>query len=239
MRGEGLRVEKYGSDGAELWFPDGTSLPVGHYSGEYQLHWRLQGCPRGTPHLQVATSTTVRDPCDLWCAFCMYSEEAWRQQGMRVLPACELSFMDLLRRWGVDREFSLQVVPAFWPWPMDFFHMQQGYFVQVDGRCHWVAMYHHSTWVVLWRDMMQNMAAVQQGGRLVRVHTEDLGNADCIAVALESAAMGYTLVLTPSYSTALVRWGSFDVPYLQLLKWLVPNCQGHTDGYGNHTISPM
>lgn len=169
----------------------------------------------------------------------MYSEEAWRQQGMRVLPACELSFMDLLRRWGVDREFSLQMVPAFWPWPMDFFHMQQGYFVQVDGRCHWVAMYHHSTWVVLWRDMMQNMAAVQQGGRLVRVHTEDLGNADCIAVALESAAMGYTLVLTPSYSTALVRWGSFDVPYLQLLKWLVPNCQGHTDGYGNHTISPM
>lgn len=63
MRGEGLRVEKYGSDGAELWFPDGTSLPVGHYSGEYQLHWRLQGCPRGTPHLRVATSTTVRDPC--------------------------------------------------------------------------------------------------------------------------------------------------------------------------------
>ena len=239
MRGEWFRVEKYGSDGAELWFPDGTSLPVDDYLGEYPLHWRLQGCPRDKPHLRVATSTTLRHPCQLWCTFCMYSEEAWRQQGMRVLPACELSFMQLLRGWEVDRDFSLQVVPAFWLWPVDFYHMQLGYAVQVDGRCHWVGMYHHSTWVVLWRDMMQNMAAVQQGGQLVRVHAQDLSNADCIAAALESAALGYTLVLTPSYSTALVRWGHIDMPYLQLLKLLVPNCQGHTDGHGNHIISKM
>lgn len=103
-REEGFRVEKYGSTGPELCFPDGTCLPIGHSLEGYQLCWRLQGCPRDNPHMRVSTSITLRDPCDLWCPFCMYSEGLWQQQGMRVLPDCELRLMQLLCGWGVDRE---------------------------------------------------------------------------------------------------------------------------------------
>ena len=169
------------------------------------------------PHMRVATSITLQDPSDLWCPFCMYSEQLWRQQHMRVPPQCELSFMQLLRGWGVDTQFCCQVVPPFWHTAMDFLHMQRGYFVQIDGRCHWVGMYHHSTWEVLCLDMKQNVAAVQQRGRLVRVHTHDLSNPDCIGAALECAATGCGIVLTPAYAAALVRWGHFDVPYVELL----------------------
>lgn len=117
--------------------------------------------------------------------------------------------------------------------------MRQGYFVQIDGRCHWAGIYHRSTWEVLWLGMLQNVAAVRQGGCLVRVHARDLGDAGCTAAALECAAMGCGIVLTPAYATALVHWGHLDVPYVELLRGLVPNCRCHIDRHGNHRVFLM
>ena len=67
----------------------------------------------------------------------------------------------------------------------------------------------------------------------------DLGDAGCTAAALECAAMGCGIVLTPAYATALVHWGHLDVPYVELLRGLVPNCRCHIDRHGNHRVFLM
>lgn len=154
-------------------------------------------------------------------------------------PACELAFMQLLRAYSIDTDFCYQVVPPFWHAPMDFYNLRLGYFVQVDGRCHWVGIHQHSVAVVIERDMQQNLVALQAGACVVRVHEHDLANAACVAAALDAAGFGSCIVLTPAYTTTYVKWGLCQLPYLQLLLLLSPNCCYNTDAYGNNRLWAM
>jgi hypothetical protein len=236
---DGFEVELYGVEGPELHFPDDDPLTVTNDLGAYKLCWRMIGCTGPRYHYRVCTSKTLEEPSDLWCPYCMYSVQLWQQHHKRLLPACELAFMDLLRARKIDTNFSCQVVPPFWQAPMDFYNMMQGYYEQVDGRCHWVGMCGLSSAEVLHRDMLQNLAAIQGGGCVVRVHADDICNGDSVAAALEAAQQGYSIVLTPAYTTAWVWWGGLFLPYLQLLKVLAPYCCYDTDAFGNSRVLKM
>lgn len=147
--------------------------------------------------------------------------------------------MQLLRAYTIDTDFCCQVVPPFWAAPMDFYNLRLGYFVEIDGRCHWVGIHQLSAAVIIGRDMQQNLAVLQAGACMVRVHEHDLNNASCVAAALDAATLGCCIVLTPAYTTTLVSWGSGLLAYLQLLLLLTPNCYYNTDAYGNSLIWRM
>ena len=75
------------------------------------------------------------------------------------------------------------MVPEFWQAPLDFYNMDQQYFVQVDGRCHWVGMHQTISSVVIQRDMLQAQAAFVAGVTVVRVHMHDTNNYDVLAAS--------------------------------------------------------
>lgn len=237
--GQGFRVRLLGSNGPELVFTDGTVVVVSHNLGVHQLVWRLTGCCRGQYHYRVCTSKTIQYASDLWCPFCKYDEDAWRQEGKRLPPVCELTFMELLRACNIDTDFSCQVVPPFWHAPMDFCHLHLGYFVQIDGRCHWVGIHQLTAAMIIERDMQQNMAVIQAGACMVPVHEHDLSNGACVAAALDAATLGCCIVLTSAYTTTLVSSGPCVLPYLQLLLLLCPNCCYDTDAYGDSRLWKM
>lgn len=232
-------MELYGSNGPELCFADGIVLPVSDSLGQHLLCFKLTGCTKPRCHYRWCTSKTVQLPSDLWCPFCMYCEQLWQQASKRLLTAGELAFMGLITALGVDTNFTCQVVPPFWHAPMDFYNMQHGYYVQVDGRCHWVGMHDVSNIAITERDMQQNLAAVGAGVHLVRVHERDISNKECVAAALEAAGQGYSIVLTPTYTAAWVCSGQQLLPYTQALLLLAPNCRCDTDLYGNSRLHTM
>ena len=236
---EGYRVEPDGDTGPELWFNNGLLLALTHTLGVFLVCFKLIGCMRGRYHYRMCTSKTVQDPSDLWCPFCMYSEQLWQQARKRIIPACELAFMRLLMAWGIDTNFACQVVPRFWKAPMDFFNMVDRYYVQIDGRCHWVGIHQLSSTMIIARDMLQNVAAAGARACVVRVHMADISSAACIGAALQAAVTGGCFVLTPAYATTLVQHGPLLITYVQLLLQLVPNCYCVTDSYGNSIIYRM
>lgn len=207
--------------------------------GEQQLRWVLTGCTSRQRHYRVCTSKTLLHPQQLWCPFCMYSEQLWQDARLRVLPACELAFMQLLRAHGIDTNFSCQVQPTFWDAPFDFYHMQHGYFVQVDGRSHWVGMHQLSSSAVLLRDMQQNWAALREGVCVVRVHGDDVSKPECVLAAMAAAASGCSIVLTPSYMSAWVCVHGCVLPYVQAVLLRGGSCWCESDMQGNTIIRVM
>jgi hypothetical protein len=212
---------------------------ITHYMGGQQLYWTLTGCTPGRRHYRLCTSKTLQQPEHLWCPFCKFSEQLWQEKHLRVPPACELAFMQLLTAHGRDSEFCCQVQPLFWPAPCDFYNWLHGFWVQIDGRCHWVGMHQQSSSVVLLRDLEQNWAALRGGGCVVRVHGVDVSKADCVLAAMAVAEGGSCIVLTPSYMHAYVRLGACLLPYVHAVMWGVPNCRRHTDACGNSIICIM
>jgi hypothetical protein len=225
-----------GVKGPELRFDDGSSVAITNSLGIYKLCFSLTGCSRDRRHYRVCTSKSVQQPSDLWCPFCMYSEQQWEQAGKRSLPACEREFMRFLHARNMDTWFALQVVPDSWQAPLDFYNMQGGYFVQIDGRCHWVGMHQHSSREVIQRDMLQAQAAVAAGARLVRVHMHDVHNYDAVAASLEAATNGFSIVLTPAYASACVCWNGVQLLYIIVLLLYCYNCCYNTDSNGNIRI---
>lgn len=236
---QGFTVRLDGCSGHEVVLHGGTVVPITHHLGVYQLVWKLIGCPRQQCHYRVCASKTLQHPSDLWCPFCNYNEQQWRQAGKRVLPCAELAFIDMLRAVHIDTTFSCQTTAAFWPAPLDFCNMRQGYFVQIDGRCHWAGMHKLSSSEVIARDMRQNLAAIQADACVVRVHECDLSNVECVAAAMHAAGLGCCIVLTPAYAAAMVKHGPSLLSYVQLLLLLSPNCCVDLDLYGNSRVWKM
>lgn len=230
-------MDLHGVKGPELRFTDGSSVAVTHNLGTYKLRFRLIGCASHQQHIRVCTSKSVQHPSDLWCPFCMYSKQQWEQAGKRLLPACERQFMQFLCARNIDTSFASQVVPEFWQAPLDFYNLDQDYFVLIDGRCHWVGMHQSSSREVIKRDMRQARAAVAAGVSVVRVHMHDIHNYNAVAATLEAATQGYSIVLTPAYASTYVCWNGQQLLYKDVLLLFVRNCRYNTDSYGNTLIS--
>lgn len=230
----GFRVRRQGQTGHELVCPDGSTVDITNRLGRHQLLWKCIGCQGGRCHYKLCTSKTIDKQAALWCAFCIYNQQLWEQEGKRVLPDCELWFMALLVMADIDCDFCLQVIPPFWHQPMDFYSVSTGVFVQIDGKCHWVGMRGLSRDEVLAEDMQQNKAALLARARLVRVHERDIDTDVCVLAALEAASQGYAVVLTPAYAAEQYRWNGGTVAYSQALLLTVTNSRYDMDVYGNY-----
>jgi hypothetical protein len=232
----GVRFNKHGSTRPELCMPDGSTVRVTGSLGGQQVVMKCVGCERGRQHFRVCTCKSVTMVSDLWCPVCMYSEGEWRRVGKRVLPVCELRFIAVLVQLGLDTQFALQTPAPFWRWPLDARHLQQGYFVQIDGDSHWRGMRGQSRNQVLARDMQQNVAAMRAGGVLVRIHTHDLACTQRVLAALQAPALGCSIVLSASCAVEPYTLHGSTVPYVTALLRLQPNCWCDTDCRGNHRI---
>ena len=230
----GVWVDMYGSSGPELCFSDSSRLRITSSLGVHRLILKCEGCDSDRRHFKVATCKSVKKLSDLWCALCMYSEEQWEGAGKRKLPGCELWFMGVLWMLGLDTQFAFQATTPFWDKPLDAYHLQLGYYVQIDGRCHWVGMMGQSRDQVLQRDMEQNKAAAAAGAVLVRIHTSDTDTEGVVEAALQAAADGYSIVLTPSYGVELYTLHGWEMLYKDALWWSVGNCYYVIDRYGNY-----
>ena len=230
----GVWVDMYGSSGPELCFSDGSRQRITSSLGVHRLILKCEGCDSDRRHFKVATCKSVKKLSDLWCALCMYSEEQWEGAGKRKLPGCELWFMGVLWMLGLDTQFAFQATTPFWDKPLDAYHLQLGYYVQIDGRCHWVGMMGQSRDQVLQRDMEQNKAAAAAGAVLVRIHTSDTDTEGVVEAALQAAADGYSIVLTPSYGVELYTLHGWEMLYKDALWWSVGNCYYVIDRYGNY-----
>lgn len=228
-----MTFDKYGSAGPELCLPDGIAQCITANLGRYKLLVKCIGCHSGHQHLKVCTIKSVTSQADLWCLVCMYNEEQWQRAGKRVLPECELWFIAALVCLGLDTQFSFQTMAPFWDHPLDCYHMRSGYFVQIDGQCHWRGMRGLSRDQVLTRDMRQNVVALEATGVLVRIHMNDMKCQQQLLAALEAAELGFSMVLSPSYTTELYNMCGHHVHHVQALLLLKPNCWYDTDQYGN------
>lgn len=230
----GVGLDVCGSNGPELCFPDGSRQRLTSSLEGHKVVFKCIGCEPGHQHFKVATCKSVGQQSDLWCLVCMYTDQTWSAARKRVLPDCELWFIAVLVCLGIDTQFAFQTHAPFWHKPLDAYNLHQGYFVQIDGRCHWVGMRGVSRGEVLERDMEQNMAAMGAGAGLVRLHARDLNSEGVVQAALLAAAGGYSIVLTPSYATEAYTLHRCCMPYVQALRLSVPNCRCVIDGYGNY-----
>ena len=166
-------------------------------------------------HVRFCSPRTVQQPSSLWCVFCSYDPDAWRQQHKAVVPVAEYEFIvNFLRPNRIDTQYCHQVTTAFWPAPLDFWNYSLDFFVQIDGLCHWCGMHGVSKEQVQARDFERNLASFHAGARLVRVHYADLHNSMALLAALNAVVMGYSIVLSPSYSTTLVMRDGVCMTYV-------------------------
>lgn len=231
----GFRVDLHGSTGPELCCPGGHRVAITDGLGQHQLLWKCKECQGGLQHYKLCTSKTLNKRSALWCAFCKYNVHEWRREHKRLLPDCELWFMALLVMAGLDQDYCLQmVVPQLGQQPIDFYNLQHGFAVQVDGRSHWEGMRGLTRDEALARDMQQNMAAFEAHAHLVRVHEGDIDSDACVLAALQAAAQGYCIVLTPAYADELYNLNGRQVCYWEALLALVTNCCYDKDEHDNY-----
>lgn len=181
------------------------------------------GCCPGRQHYRKATPKTLSQAGALYCKLCMVCGDQPKRAGVTMPCSTEQRFMSVLWLLGVDQCFMHQVVPPFWHRSMDFFNYVVGYYVQVDGSCHWKGMHGRSRGAVLDADFEQARRALEQGATLVRIHEADISRVEVVAAAL-AAAQGFVgIVLSPSYAEQQVPCQGQSMPYTQTLVGLNPN----------------
>lgn len=232
-------LDVYGCDGPELVLSDGSTVIIRSNTEQHQMIWKLTGCMHGYCHYRLCTSKALQSADGLWCPFCMYDSELWKQHGKALLPASEAAFMRLLLGSGLDAAYCHQVVSHFWHAPVDFYNFIKGFFVQVDGTCHWAGMHKLSSAEVIARDFGFNLAAMAAGACVVRVHDADIDNVAAVLAALAATAYGCSIVLTPSYATTTICYNGQKQAYVKVLEQLAPQHVTVVDGYGNCMLFKM
>lgn len=154
-----------------------------------------------------------------------------------MLPAGELEFIvNFLCALGCDVQYCRQVVPEWWHWPVDFWNYELDIFIQIDGHCHWYGMHRCTSGQVQQRDMEFNCEAYVHNARVVRVHTADICKTAQVQAAIDAAARGCKIVLSPSYALHFINpWGS-DIKYVDAVQQKLPQCCIRQDVHGNTLI---
>ena len=141
--------------------------------------------------------------------------------GSTVWPS-EGRFMQLLWSWGLHAEYCHQAVPPFWRSPVDFYNFVAGFRVLVDGRYHWTGIHQYTKAHIADRDMRLNIAAIEAGRTLLRVHAADFENPSCVLAALvaarAAAKAGAAIVLTPSFANCGDEWQGRKELYVDMLQ---------------------
>lgn len=119
-------------------------------------------------------------------------------------------------------EYCHQAVPPFWTSPVDFYNFVAGFWVLVDGRHHWSGIHQYTKADIGDRDMRLNLAAIEAGRTVLRVHAADLDNPSCVLAALvaarAAAQAGAAVVLTPSFAHCWAEWQGRRELYVDMLQ---------------------
>lgn len=186
---------------------------------------RCEGCMPGKQHYRKSTPKALCKRGALQCRFCTVCAAVPAVCNVVMPHAAEQLFMRVLWGFGWDEKFCFQVVPPFWHRCMDFFNHEQGYYVQVDGSCHWTDMHKHTCEEVLGADFEQAQQAVANSATMVRVHEADLSRPYAVANTL-AAAQGFVgVVLSPAYATQWVSYQGQMQPYTQALVGCDPSLE--------------
>lgn len=188
--------------------------------------WVVAKCEKCGPrrrHYRCATPKTLSQKNALYCRMCPPHNRPQKPDGVCMPCPTEQSFIDVLQQLEVDEVFVYQVVPPFWGHCMDFCNLEQQYYVQVDGSCHWKGMYEHKCEEVLELDFSQASSAVEYGTTLVRIHEGDVSNASVVFATLAAAKGFVGVVLSPSYASQWVPCQSQKMLYTQALVHKYPN----------------
>jgi hypothetical protein len=196
---------------------------------------RCEGCCQGRRHYRKATPKALSKSGALHCKMCLVGGRLPTPKGVKLPHTTEQRFIVVLWELGMDERFMFQVVPSdpkFWHRCMDFVNHADGFYVQVDGECHWKDMHGKSCEQVLDADFEQALAALQQGATLVRIHEDDLSHGAVVAATL-AAAQGFVgVVLSPSYARQWVPGHGQKVLYTQALVSLGTNLAQSTGPTG-------
>jgi len=201
----------------------GGKVSISNSTGQHRLFWKCSGCDSDVQHYRLCTAKTLKSAEDLGCSFCPV-----RPRGQLVLPASntvwhsEGRFMQLLWSWGLHAEYCHQAVPPFWAWPVDFYNYVAGFWVLVDGRHHWIGIHQYTKADIADKDMRLNLAAIEAGRTVLRVHAADLKNPSCVLAALvaarAAAKAGAAIVLTPSFANCWAEWQGRKELYVDMLQ---------------------
>lgn len=183
---------------------------------------RCEGCCPGRTHYRKATPKALSKKGALQCRLCLVmAPQLARDVHVKLPHPTECRFIAVLWQLGMDEMFMFQVAPSepnFWTHCMDFFNHVDGYYVQVDGACHWTDMFQQSCEKVLDADVEQAWGALTHKATLVRIHEADLHHAAVVRATL-AAAQGFVgVVLSPSYASQWVPCCGQKVLYTQALK---------------------
>lgn len=184
---------------------------------QVQVMVKCEGCCYGRRHYRKCTPKALGKKEALSCKFCMVVAQLPVPPGLALPYPTEQRFMAVVWSLGIDEQFCYHVVPPFWHKCMDFFNYTAGYYVQVDGSCHWTGMHQHSCVEVLTADFEQARSAASKGGTVVRLHEADLQYSEVVATTLANAQGFVGVVLSPSYAHQQVPWQGQSMPYTQAL----------------------
>jgi hypothetical protein len=196
---------------------------------------RCEGCCQGRRHYRKATPKTLSKAGTLHCRLCLVGARLPKPAHVKMPHTTEQVFIAVLWQLGMDERFMFQVVPSepeFWHRCMDFFNYVDGYYVQVDGACHWADMYKQSCVQVLDADFQQASDAIEHKVTLVRIHEADLTRVDVVAATLAAARGFVGVVLSPSYASQWVPCHGQKVLYTQALVSSTPNLAQSTGPSG-------
>lgn len=220
---------------------DGTQCSILSSKCKAKLYWRLHRADDGAKtlcrHYRYCRPHTLQTESDLWCAFCNYNSAVWKSAGLAVMPTGEVDFIrNFMHATDTDVQYCRQVVPDWWPWPVDFWNSESNVYIQVDGHMHWYGMHGCSSSEVQKRDMAFNKKAFTNDARVVRVHTADISSTAQLAAAIESARDGCRIVLTAAYAAQLISPNSVEVRYVDALQETLGTDSAATDSHGNILI---
>lgn len=202
---------------------DGAERSIFSGQSKVKMYFRLHKCGDSPhklcAHYRYCLPHSIKQPCDLWCAICSYDSMKWEHAGLTVLPIAEQQFITcFLHAMAADTQYCRQVVPDWWSWPVDFWKYDSDVYIQIDGHVHWHGMHNRSSSHVQKLDMAFNAAAYRHRARLVRVHSNDVGNLTQLATAIHAAQSGYSIVLTATYATQSISPGYKRMAYITTLQ---------------------
>jgi hypothetical protein len=130
---------------------------------------------------------------------------------------------------GASSGMCRQVAVEWWPGQIDFFDSARNTYIQSDGTCHEKGIYKHSREAVLNADMQFCVAAynniLSRGQSVVRVRVCEKNLHRCLAAALDVAACGGCIVLSPKFAdVACHQPGSVPAPFPVMLAAMLPGC---------------
>lgn len=196
----------------------------------HKLFWGLTGCLPGQQHFRFCTAHALKGPQSLQCMQCWCWQHFGGHIDLRNMPKGERLLMLALLAMGMSSGVCRQVAVWWWHGRIDFYDTASNTYIQSDGTCHDRGIHSYSREEVLDLDLEFCVAAynkiLPQGQSVVRVRACEKSLHMCLATAMDVAAVGGCIVLSPSFAAvACHQPGSAHAPLPTVLRAMLPGCR--------------